>query len=211
VLSLQRRRAGFTLIELLVVVVIIGILASVAAGSFANAQDKARNSAVLSGTRSVFMGIESFRADYNGGLPTELIGSAPVDGANMYLGADSESNASNFKAKYVPGGMLPRTPWADKPQEKMDSGYDNASSRANLLIGPKIRDGLPLDSSQGFFADGGSAGGGQPPEKGHGPDERTDFGYFYYCSDPPSGRYAVFGVGKYKKEPRVFSVKANYQ
>ncbi|MFN3430400.1 MAG: type II secretion system protein [Candidatus Sericytochromatia bacterium] len=210
-LSLQRQRAGFTLIELLVVVVIIGILASVAAGSFASAQDKARNSAVLSGTRSVFLGVESFKADNNGGMPLDLI---PPSGSGgnpaQHLGAGSDSEASLFPSKYVPGAMLPKTPWAEKPQEKMDGTYHNAGLQAMALVGAKIKDGSPLDTAQGYFPDGGG-NAGQPPEPGHGPDERTDFGYFYYCSDPPSGRYAVFGVGKHKKEPRVFSVKANYQ
>jgi prepilin-type N-terminal cleavage/methylation domain-containing protein len=200
----KQQRAGFTLIELLVVVVIIGILASIGVGQLSSAQDKARNSAVISGTRSIFLGMENWKADYPGHLPTDLIGSDET----KYLAAPAGSGGS-FSGRYTPGNMLPIPPWSTMPQEAMDPTFNNAGTAGLAHIGQKIAAGDPLPMSQGFFADGGGTNGA-PPAAGHGCAKRDDFGYYYYCGDVNSGRYALFGVGKYKKEARVFAVKANF-
>jgi type II secretion system protein G len=202
---LNQRRSGFTLIELLVVVVIIGILAGIAMPQMSAAQDKARNSGVISGARSVFLGIESYKADYNGMLPTDLVGTDPT----KYLAAPDSATAANFVSKYVPGGQLPASPWGGKPQEKMDTAFDNASAMQNGLIGPHILNGEPLAITNGYFADAGG-NNGKPPVEGHGCVSRDEFGYYYYCGDVNTARYAIFGCGKYKKECRVFAVKSNY-
>ena len=104
---IAQRRSGFTLIELLVVVVVIGILAGIGVQNMSSAQDKARNSGVISGTRSVFLGIESYKADFNGKMPLELVGQNDQE----YLAADTDARASTFVSKYVPGARLPASPW----------------------------------------------------------------------------------------------------
>ena len=206
-MQITKRRAGFTLIELLVVVVIIGILASVGFANFAAAQDKARNASVISNTRSVFLGIENWKTDYTGMLPVDLVGTADP---SLYLAAAGDGDASAFPSKYVPGAMLPKSPWADKPQVAMDGSlYNNASLQGFSAVGGRIKSGEPLPINNSYFQDSYSDGG-KVPAAGTGPSERGHYGYIYYCGEVNSSRYAVFGVGKHKKEARVFAVKSNY-
>ncbi|MNT01329.1 hypothetical protein D3C72_1357900 [compost metagenome] len=160
----------------------------------------------MSGTRSVFLGIESFKADNNGGMPQELVGPTP----DKFLAADSDDAAANFTSKYVPGAMLPVTPWAQKPQFAVAAPYANGDGCVKL-IKDKVDEGLPLDMSSGQLPDGsGEDNNAGPPPAGSGPSVRTHFGYFYYYGNQASGRYAVMGVGKAKKLSRVIGLKANY-
>ena len=54
-MSLHTRRVGFTLIELLVVIAIIAILAAILFPVFAQAREKARQTACLSNTKQIAM------------------------------------------------------------------------------------------------------------------------------------------------------------
>jgi len=60
---------GFTLIELLVVIAIIAILAAILFPVFAQAREKARQTACLSNEKQIGMAFQMYAADYDDGLP----------------------------------------------------------------------------------------------------------------------------------------------
>jgi prepilin-type N-terminal cleavage/methylation domain-containing protein len=64
-LSASSKRHGFTLIELLVVIAIIAILASILFPVFAQAREKARQTACLSNMKQISMGALMYRGDYD--------------------------------------------------------------------------------------------------------------------------------------------------
>lgn len=61
----RRERRGFTLIELLVVIAIIAILAAILFPVFAQARDKARQTACISNARQLGMGFYQYAQDYD--------------------------------------------------------------------------------------------------------------------------------------------------
>ena len=66
---MRSRRYGFTLIELLVVIAIIAILAAILFPVFAQARDKARQTACLSNTRQLGTGLQLYTQDHDEVLP----------------------------------------------------------------------------------------------------------------------------------------------
>jgi prepilin-type N-terminal cleavage/methylation domain-containing protein/prepilin-type processing-associated H-X9-DG protein len=66
---MSRARDGFTLIELLVVIAIIAILAAILFPVFAQARDKARQSACVSNMRQIGLGLQMYAQDYDETLP----------------------------------------------------------------------------------------------------------------------------------------------
>jgi prepilin-type N-terminal cleavage/methylation domain len=78
----RKRRSGrslpasgaFTLIELLVVIAIIAILAAILFPVFAQAREKARQSACLSNTKQLGLAFMQYVADYDGTFPCGLAG-----------------------------------------------------------------------------------------------------------------------------------------
>lgn len=64
------RLRGFTLIELLVVIAIIAILAAILFPVFANAREKARQTACLSNQKQMGTALLLYESDYDGGAPT---------------------------------------------------------------------------------------------------------------------------------------------
>src|SRR3989442_716208 len=62
-------KTGFTLIELLVVIAIIAILAAILFPVFAQAREKARQTACLSNMKQLSLALEMYRTDYDGRNP----------------------------------------------------------------------------------------------------------------------------------------------
>lgn len=67
--SPKRARPGFTLIELLVVIAIIAILAAILFPVFAQAREKARQTACLSNLKQLGMGVLMYTQDYDETMP----------------------------------------------------------------------------------------------------------------------------------------------
>ena len=67
--TLRRRRAGFTLVELLVVIAIIAILAAILFPVFAQAREKARQTACLSNMRQMGLAVTMYTQDYDETFP----------------------------------------------------------------------------------------------------------------------------------------------
>jgi prepilin-type N-terminal cleavage/methylation domain-containing protein/prepilin-type processing-associated H-X9-DG protein len=68
------RRSAFTLIELLVVVAIIAIIAAILFPVFAQAREKARQTACLSNCKQLGTAIEAYLQDYDGAYPLSWFG-----------------------------------------------------------------------------------------------------------------------------------------
>jgi len=206
------KRAGFTLIELLVVVVIIGILASVGVSAFRDAQDRSRNSSMISNVRTVQVGLEQWRTDYQG-LPIELVKAGATTPA-QYLAASQPSDVSNWLNKYVPGGQLPKTPWGNKPQGDTDTAGLWYSSQQNQPPVPGSLAERLIVQNQGVASlltpmatDGVTQG--KVPASG-APDHFDEYGYMYYVGEPSSARYCVFGRGKLKEAGPIVMIKTNF-
>jgi prepilin-type N-terminal cleavage/methylation domain-containing protein/prepilin-type processing-associated H-X9-DG protein len=69
-LPARRSRAAFTLIELLVVIAIIAILAAILFPVFAQAREKARQSACLSNLKQIGMALQMYTQDYDETIPS---------------------------------------------------------------------------------------------------------------------------------------------
>ena len=65
----MNKRCGFTLIELLVVIAIIAILAAILFPVFAQAREKARQTACLSNTKQMGTALLLYSQDFDGGTP----------------------------------------------------------------------------------------------------------------------------------------------
>src|SRR3569833_3782856 len=78
--TMNTRRTGFTLIELLVVIAIIAILAAILFPVFAQAREKARQTACMSNLRQVGLAIQQYAQDYDESyVHTELGGDVDED------------------------------------------------------------------------------------------------------------------------------------
>jgi prepilin-type N-terminal cleavage/methylation domain-containing protein len=86
---LPSRDHGFTLIELLVVIAIIAILAAILFPVFAQAREKARQTACLSNLKQIGLGMMQYVQDYDGtyARTTGTSGTSPMpDGVRTFRG-----------------------------------------------------------------------------------------------------------------------------
>jgi len=88
-----KRKSAFTLIELLVVIAIIAILAAILFPVFAQAREKARQTACLSNEKQLGLGMIEYAQDYDECFPTGLTGSVVGQGwgGQMYSYVKSKS------------------------------------------------------------------------------------------------------------------------
>lgn len=113
-----RKRDGFTLIELLVVVVIIGILAAVAIPQFAGAQDKAKNSGVVSNGHTVQLSVESYAVDNAETFPDRL-----------------SALSTNSTSVYLPENNLPINPWGRAYSQQLSSDIVASTQEVQTSLG----------------------------------------------------------------------------
>jgi prepilin-type N-terminal cleavage/methylation domain-containing protein/prepilin-type processing-associated H-X9-DG protein len=98
-------RAAFTLIELLVVIAIIAILAAILFPVFAQAREKARQTACLSNTKQIALGIMQYSGDYDEALPVQG-DDAQKRGRWMYQVYPYIKNNQVFTCPNFPEGAL---------------------------------------------------------------------------------------------------------
>lgn len=125
-LSVKRQNAasrhGFTLIELLVVIAIIAILAAILFPVFAQAREKARQTACLSNLKQIGTGLTMYSQDYDGGFPAwdEYLGQGSLN---------SEVNSGGYTGASFALGGDPLGAWQTKVQPYIKSGapekFDN--------------------------------------------------------------------------------------
>jgi type II secretory pathway pseudopilin PulG len=206
------------LIELLVVVVIIGILATIAVKGYQSAMDKARDSGMISNTRTVQLAIENWKTDHSS-LPQTMLGND-----NTTAVGPLPTHQAGFPIPYLPGNQLPLGPWSSKSQNQngdwgnirsdsiADDGSQTGGQAAGLaydVFGPS---GI-VTQKTGLFSDGGESMFGGQGVATSPPNARADYGYIYFLGDAGSTKYAVFGVGKAgNKDNQAFvvAVKANF-
>jgi prepilin-type N-terminal cleavage/methylation domain-containing protein/prepilin-type processing-associated H-X9-DG protein len=104
-----RRNAAFTLIELLVVIAIIAILAAILFPVFAQARDKARQTACLFNSRQISIGFMQYVQDYDELFPISQSGNA-LYVTQPYIKSMDVWRCPSFSGAYtLSASWLPRT------------------------------------------------------------------------------------------------------
>jgi prepilin-type N-terminal cleavage/methylation domain-containing protein/prepilin-type processing-associated H-X9-DG protein len=128
------RRDGFTLIELLVVIAIIAILAAILFPVFAQARDKARQSACLSNTKQMGTAILMYAEDYDETLPRywdDIVGepnnkgTAPNPNPLGYWHNQIQPYIKNYNVFICPSA-------ASKDERLVDTGEGTPKERKTL-------------------------------------------------------------------------------
>jgi prepilin-type N-terminal cleavage/methylation domain-containing protein/prepilin-type processing-associated H-X9-DG protein len=122
------RRAGFTLIELLVVIAIIAILAAILFPVFAQAREKARQTACLSNMKQIGTAAQLYAADYDDGLPAwqEQLAEATAD-------AETPAGTSGNLGDNTVAGY-----WQAKLQPYIKNGDPAARNNTGVWMCPSL-------------------------------------------------------------------------
>src|SRR5688572_26422253 len=114
-----RARRGFSLLELMTTGSVLGILASVALPTFAHAQMKAKNGAIVANTHTVRLGVAQYGADHGGLMPTQIFGAAGDDKVLVQVGGE--------RLGYLPGEKMPVLPLGNQIFQKTNIDVTHAS------------------------------------------------------------------------------------
>jgi prepilin-type N-terminal cleavage/methylation domain-containing protein len=133
-------RNAFTLIELLVVIAIIAILAAILFPVFAQAREKARQTACLSNMKQIGLGLTMYAQDYDEVLPPAN------DDVTNFAAPTSKPNFLGSLIPYIkskPIFVCPSTPLATDPASVKLGLQPNAESSTNYM-GNGVIMGRPL-------------------------------------------------------------------
>jgi prepilin-type N-terminal cleavage/methylation domain-containing protein/prepilin-type processing-associated H-X9-DG protein len=145
-------RFGFTLIELLVVIAIIAILAAILFPVFAQARDKARQTACLNNLKQMATASISYSQDYDESFPLNTM----VAPGQTYWYEVSWLNAIQPYAKNTSIFVCPSTPYFSGDKESSPNVADSGTLAAitnvrNIPGGPMLNYGMP---SRAFYMKG---------------------------------------------------------
>ncbi|MBC7808437.1 MAG: DUF1559 domain-containing protein [Akkermansiaceae bacterium] len=135
-------RSGFTLIELLVVIAIIAILAAILFPVFAQAREKARQTACLSNQKQIGLAFLQYAQDYDGGFPSPITDSSyrfPTTGAptiypaTWIYGYSVANPDGTFQFRDI-GGVFPYIKQRGNGGASNVFACPNAQSRDNLTL-----------------------------------------------------------------------------
>ena len=106
-------RSGFTIVELLIVIVVIGILAAITIVAFNGIQQRAQNSAIITGARNTFNLVKSYKAAYGsypslGGYCT-TVDNACVNYSSIAVTSNNSSWMSELRKIGTPVASVPST------------------------------------------------------------------------------------------------------
>jgi prepilin-type N-terminal cleavage/methylation domain-containing protein/prepilin-type processing-associated H-X9-DG protein len=152
IMSRFRRNNGFTLIELLVVIAIIAILAAILFPVFAQAREKARQSACLSNTKQIGLGVMQYMQDYDDTYPCAWYGDN---------GQESDGTAPwRYRDRSTATAQGRRYRWMDAiyPQVKSEEIFRCPNTPRNNRYTYRTQANLPVaqadDNTENSFAGG---------------------------------------------------------
>jgi prepilin-type N-terminal cleavage/methylation domain-containing protein/prepilin-type processing-associated H-X9-DG protein len=134
--SSPRGTSAFTLIELLVVIAIIAILAAILFPVFAQARDKARQTACLSNLKQIGNGITMYAQDYDETMPQQA-----GDYAKFLTTADTEPNWAKGIVPYTKNTQIYVCPSAS-PTYNTDTSLPLISYHGNSAVISRV--GVPM-------------------------------------------------------------------
>jgi prepilin-type N-terminal cleavage/methylation domain-containing protein/prepilin-type processing-associated H-X9-DG protein len=145
----MRRNRGFTLIELLVVIAIIAILAAILFPVFAQAREKARQTACLSALKQYGLALNMYAQDYEETYPFLNVGTT---------GAQDKIIWSRLLFPYIKNKAVWQCPSQNNPAYQTSSNDETAAGQIRFW-----------DYGTGFGANGRVFRNWGPPAWGAGP------------------------------------------
>ena len=142
--SPARMKRAFTLIELLVVIAIIAILAAILFPVFAQAREKARQTACLSNCKQIGTGLMMYVQDYDETYPQNIGGgSVPAGTTNTYPDTNSKGTTATYNQHWMQQVYTYTKNWGIFlcPSDKMPLPAYNSAGTPNGSGAP------PTDSS----------------------------------------------------------------